>query len=711
MGAARQVVYEAWNAGLKPPVALSVSSWADRYRVVAPPSPEPGPWRTARTPYLRGIMDCLSPRSAARTIALMKGSQTGGTECALNWVGYDIHQDPSSFLIVLPTQGVAEEWSKTRFDRLVESTPVLRGAIPMKKSRDADNTLFNKKTADGRGLIKFAWSSSAAKQRSTPARNLILDEVDAFEGDVQGEGDPVTSLKRRFTNFPRGKMFMASTPAGSRGSRINREFLAGDRRLYFLPCPYCGHYQAFSFGRLKWPPAVPNESSAEREARYAQVGFLCGGCEESIPERFKGQMLAAGIWVATAMEPDLAEKGFGTSAVVDLAPIFAAMEREKWVSFHLPAGCSPLGWYSWSDMARDWEAVQGKRDVNAHKVFVMQVLGEPWNDERGEAPDDEKIWARRETYEHFSVGEGKLPWNDLARVPRRGLFLTAAVDIQQNPARLEVGVKAWGRGKEAWHIGYWVFPGDVSRIENEPWDLLADLLAKDFPHEGGGSLAIMAMAIDTGYLANVVYEFALEHPRPAHNDATGSRVVAMRTVIPTAGTENWQRVVASVTKTDAARKRQNVRIWKVGGGFVKSELYGWLRLPIPEKDEPSPGFQHYPDYHRLWFTGLCAEERKVTDKGRVYWSVIPGRERNEPLDTEQYQRLAAAVCGMDRWRDAEWQSLEERLGLDAEPVQVGLPLRAEAGMAPEPPKPVPMPAELPPQKPRPIYTTSKSRLL
>jgi hypothetical protein len=66
---------------------------------------------------------------------------------------------------------------------------------------------------------------------------------------------------------------------------------------------------------------------------------------------------------------------------------------------------------------------------------------------------------------------------------------------------------------------------------------------------------------------------------------------------------------------------------------------------------------------------------------------------------------------MDRWRDAEWQSLEERLGLDAEPVQVGLPLRAEAGMAPEPPKPVPMPAELPPQKPRPIYTTSKSRFV
>ena len=95
--------------------------------------------------------------------------------------------------------------------------------------------------------------------------------------------------------------------------------------------------------------------------------------------------------------------------------------------------------------------------MNALKVFVNQVLGEVWEDERGDAPDDEKVWARREFYPHFSTGMGACPWNPEARVPMRGLFLAASVDVQQNPARLEVGVKAWGRGKEAWHIGYWVF--------------------------------------------------------------------------------------------------------------------------------------------------------------------------------------------------------------------------------------------------------------
>ena len=653
---------------MKPPPVLTVSEWADQFRIVAQPSPAPGPWRTDRTPYLRQVMDCLSPMAAARTVAVEKGSQLGATEAGLNWLGYKMHQYPSSFLVVLPSQGVAEEWSKTRLSGMVENSPELAGLLAPQKSRDSGNTIFNKKVRGGKGLIKFAWSSSGAKLRSTPAADLILDEVDGFDGDVEGEGDPVTGLKRRFTNFPRGKMLMISTPTGASTSRIHREFLAGDRRYYFLPCPHCGHYQRFVFTNLKWDKPVDGETPDQRDARYSGAGLSCVGCAQLIPERFKGTMLARGIFVATVTCPDLADAGFPAANLPGMAPIFEQMEKSRWVSFHLPAGLSPLGWYSWSTMASDWEAVKGKRDVNALKVFVNQVLGEVWEDERGDAPDDEKIWLRREYYPHFSTGAGAFPWNEHARVPHRGLFLTAAVDVQQNPSRLEVGVKAWGRGKEAWHIGYWVFRGDISRVENEPWQMLAELLAMPFPHAATGQpLPIMAMAIDTGYLANVVYEFALHHPTPAHSEATGSSVYEARTVIPTAGDPDWQKIVASVSKTDAARRRQNVRIWKVGGVCAKNELYGWLRLPIPEIPEgaltssiPSPGFQHYPDYQRAWFAGLCSEQR-IVRKGKASYEIIPGHERNEPLDTEQYNRLAIAVCGIDNptmFTEKYWADME-----------------------------------------------------
>jgi Phage terminase large subunit (GpA) len=75
-------IERAWRDGLKPDPLLTVSEWADRYRVLSQrASSEPGRWRTERTPYLREIMDCLSPASPVQRVALMKGAQIGGTEC------------------------------------------------------------------------------------------------------------------------------------------------------------------------------------------------------------------------------------------------------------------------------------------------------------------------------------------------------------------------------------------------------------------------------------------------------------------------------------------------------------------------------------------------------------------------------------------------------------------------------------------------------
>jgi phage terminase large subunit GpA-like protein len=50
--------------GLRPDAQLTVSEWADQYRMLSSKaSAEPGPWRTGRTPYLREPMDCLSTGS------------------------------------------------------------------------------------------------------------------------------------------------------------------------------------------------------------------------------------------------------------------------------------------------------------------------------------------------------------------------------------------------------------------------------------------------------------------------------------------------------------------------------------------------------------------------------------------------------------------------------------------------------------------------
>jgi phage terminase large subunit GpA-like protein len=65
-----------------PDAELTVSQWADAKRVLSEMSAEPGPWRTARVPYTREIMDALSVGDACQEVVLMKGTQVAGTETA-----------------------------------------------------------------------------------------------------------------------------------------------------------------------------------------------------------------------------------------------------------------------------------------------------------------------------------------------------------------------------------------------------------------------------------------------------------------------------------------------------------------------------------------------------------------------------------------------------------------------------------------------------
>src|SRR5437879_3544164 len=107
--------------GARPDPLLSVTEWADRYRVLSGrASAEPGPWRTTRTPYLREIMDCLSPGCPIERVVFMKAAQVGATECGNNWIGYVIHHAPGPMMAIQPTVEMAKRNSKQRIDPLIE---------------------------------------------------------------------------------------------------------------------------------------------------------------------------------------------------------------------------------------------------------------------------------------------------------------------------------------------------------------------------------------------------------------------------------------------------------------------------------------------------------------------------------------------------------------------------------------------------------------
>ena len=164
MNFAERVYLEGFLRGLAPEPTLSVSEWADTYRVLSSTaSAEPGQWRTARTPYLREIMDCLSPFYPAQRIVVQAGAQIGKTESGNNWMGYVIHRSPGPMLMVQPTVEVAKRVSKQRIAPMIAATPVLRERVAESRSRDSGNTV-QVKEFDG-GLLIITGANSGAGLR------------------------------------------------------------------------------------------------------------------------------------------------------------------------------------------------------------------------------------------------------------------------------------------------------------------------------------------------------------------------------------------------------------------------------------------------------------------------------------------------------------------------------------------------------------------
>jgi phage terminase large subunit GpA-like protein len=66
------------NNGFMPDPRLTVTEWSDKYRILtSEASAEAGRWRTDRTPYLKEIMDEMSPNSPTQQVKVIKGTQLG----------------------------------------------------------------------------------------------------------------------------------------------------------------------------------------------------------------------------------------------------------------------------------------------------------------------------------------------------------------------------------------------------------------------------------------------------------------------------------------------------------------------------------------------------------------------------------------------------------------------------------------------------------
>jgi len=599
-----EVYREAYCRGLKPDPDLWVDEWSDEYMRIPRDTgaAEPGKYRTARTPYAREPMRCLSPAHPCKRVVTKVASQLMKTQIALNWIGALIHMAPSNILTLLPSLGLAKRVS-SRIGKTIDATPELKARVAANRSRDARNTMDTKEFEGG--TLFATTAGSAANLSELSARYIYGDEVDRWDVDVDQEGDPIKLAEARGSTFGRNaKFYFSSSPLIKGASRIDDLFMMGDQRHFYVPCPTCGHMQVLSWDRLLYSPD------------FSTVHYQCAGsdCDVLIEEHHKSEMLAKGEWRAHA-------KGDGET-----------------VSFQLNALYAPLGWHSWTMLAREFEEAkraQDRGDLEPMQVFYNTRLAEVW-DSAIEQTKAEVLQARA-LQEDYVLGT----------LPVGALALTASVDVQAN--RLELMVMAWGAGMERWVVDHQVIPGDPA--DERTWALLDDRLKIRYRHPCGVSLAILATGIDSGgHHTHEVYQF--------------TRVRRWRNVFALKGASKPGRPVIAQrpSQVDVTWKGQTERngaeLWIVGTDTAKDWIYNRYSF------EKGPGALHFAKDLPDEFFQQCVAERKIARyvKGykRIEW-VKSKAERNEALDLMVYNLAMANFLGLHRYGEQDWDKLRQAL--------------------------------------------------
>ncbi len=438
-----------------PPEKMTVSEWADRYRVMSKEeSSFPGPWQTDRVPYLRKIMDAWND-DEIEYIVFIKSTQVGATEAGINIIGYTIDQDPSRLLYLMPDDDIAKDFSADRLQKALERCEVLKDKY---NAEDSKNSVLRFQG----GFIKLSGAQSPGKLASWAVPKLFMDEIDKYPRWAGREASPLKLAEERTKNWPNRKIFIASTPTVESGNITQAYREADVKYKFYIQCPKCGQWQKLEFGNLK----IPHQKGEKADPTYARehAYYQCANpsCQHHITDAEKIEQEKSGRWCIDGEPPE---------------------GKPKKVAFSINALYSP--WVTFGRVAEEF--IRSKDDPADLMNFVNSWLGEPWK------PKTETIATKLVLRQKTDI--------PAYIIPKWARLLTAGVDCQQG--YFYWVVRAWGPNLTSQKIanGEAITWGDLQKVMDNWW-----------PIEGSDERQQISLyAIDSGYRPEDVYEYCLDN--------------------------------------------------------------------------------------------------------------------------------------------------------------------------------------------------------
>lgn len=584
---------------LRPLPNLTVSDWADQYRMLSSESSaEPGRWRTDRAPYQKAIMDAFTDLDVRRVV-VMSCSQVGKSDIMNNVIGRFAHLAPAPILMIQPTVDMAQDYSKSRIAPMIRDTKVLRDIFQDVKSRESGNTILSKLFPGGRLIMGGA--NSPAGLASRPIKILLADEVDRFPDSAGTEGDPVDLAAKRMTTFWDRTMGLFSTPTNAGESRIEVEYTEGTQEEWQHQCPNCGEYHLLTHRSMVMDTETVKDGRKKEHIHVKSVSWRCPDCGFTFSENEMRRQPQKYV----AKNP---------TAI-----------KNHVRSFFVNCWASP--WISWTDVMQEW--VDAKGDPEREKVVVNTRFGEPY--ERARSYDNvDKLLARREPYN--------------AELPDGVLILTAAVDVQDN--RLEYEIVGWGEDEECWGIKKGIILGapDTAAV----WRQLDEQLDREYHFADGTGLLVARTFIDSGgHYTSEVYNYSLMHLARQRFAVRGSSTMGVPIIhkYSKAQAYHGRTIPLVLIGTDSGKQYIMDRL----AIDVPGPRYFHFPLDKPEQDAVNEVLWNR-GYDEIYFQGLTAEEKQPQKKnGRIVyrWVNIAKDHRNEPLDLRVYNLACLASISPD----------------------------------------------------------------
>lgn len=473
-----------------------------------------GKFDMRNTPYMRQIVDHLSPYDPVTHVVLMKGVRIGGTFAIVhNGVPYIMDMRPTKIMLLSANDKLATK-TMQGVDNGIDGCNIrhLLGKGSKIQSHSKGDTANQKFFSGGFELFNFG-GQSASNMRQVTAGFIAADELDAFKAISTDSGSFLKLMEDRARSYGESKkIFYISSPLLLDSSLINGLYLRGNQNIYKVPCPKCGEMI-----ELVWNERNENNTRygvifdiRNGEVIKKTVRYRCGSCENEFQEKkYKYEMLNSGIW-----KPQVER------------------EDKQFVSYRISALYAPTSMDNWYDFAKEYQLAfprKGVKDEAKFQSFTNSILGKPYKPE-GITLKSSKLQKNRREYK---IGE--CPF-ELSKKDGNGEIMIIALSCDLNgyedDGRLDWEIEASSEkgatysidagscgtfipkiekialekeGKNAAKIDHertkWSYKFDV---ENSIWTEFEKIVTRKF---GKNEIKISITCVDVGHLQDIALEF------------------------------------------------------------------------------------------------------------------------------------------------------------------------------------------------------------